>query len=118
MAFKLNKAGCEHAAAMIRQGLEVEHETGNWNEVRPTSDEEARYLDTHDIEEYGLWFLGINTDIEANSKEHYVYPYGDFNVVQKSGLIAAEQQAKKDHSDEIANAARTLLELLNQKKPR
>jgi len=116
MAIKINKAGYDHAVEIIKDGLEVEHDTSNWNEVKPDVDEMARFLNTHSLDEYGLWFLGINTDADQNSKDKYVYPYGDFSVLHKSGLIAAEQESGNKHHHEIKSAAQKLLGMLNHTK--
>lgn len=110
MSVKLNKAALDHAESMIKNGLEVEHDSGNWNEVKPTPDEHVRFLNTHSLDEYGLWFLGINSDADQNSKDKYLYPYGDFSVLHKSALVAIEQQAAKDH--EIKVAVQKLLSLI------
>lgn len=112
MSIKLNKAAFDHAAEIIKDGLEVEHDTSNWNEVKPTVDEQARYLNTHSLDEYGLWFLGINSDADQNSKDKFVYPYGDFSVLHKSALIVAEQQATQAHAHEIKSAAQKLLAMI------
>ncbi len=116
MSIKINKAAYDHAAELIKGGLEVEHSATNWDEVKPDADEMARYLNTHSLEEYGLWFLGIDTDADEQSKDKFVYPYGDFNVVQKSGLIVAEQQATHNKAYEVKSAAQRLLDMLNNKK--
>jgi len=109
MAIKLHKEGYEHAEEMVRLGVEVDHFSDNWDEVKPTVDDELNYIDCHTLDEYGLWYLGVDTNIPSDNRAKYVYPYGDFNVVQESALIVAEQEAKKNNHDEIAVAARELL---------
>ncbi|MBY0109589.1 MAG: hypothetical protein K2X90_00560 [Candidatus Babeliaceae bacterium] len=116
MTIKINKEGYEHALEIIKNGLEVEHETSNWKEIKPDVNEMAQFLNTHSLKEYGLWFLGIDTDADQNSKDKYVYPYGDFSVLHKSGLIAAEQEAGNKHNHEIKSAAQKLLAMINQNK--
>lgn len=112
MSVKLNKAGFDHAMEIIKNGLEVEHDSGNWNEVKPTRDEQVRYLDTHSDEEYGLWFLGIDEEKKSDDISKYVFPFGDFSVLHKSALVAAEQQSA--HVPEIKQAAQKLLGMINQ----
>ncbi len=116
MTIKINKEGYEHALKIIKNGLEVEHDTSNWKEVKPDVDEMARFLNTHSLEEYGLWFLGINTDADQNSKDKFVYTYGDFSVLHKSCLIAIEQESGNKHHHEIKSAAQKLLAMINNKK--
>lgn len=109
MSIKLHKAGYEQAETMIRKGLEVDTISNNWEEVKPTVDDELGYLEGHSLDEYGLWFLGIDTEKPADNRAKFVYPFGDFYVVQESALIVAEEQAKKMHHDEIVQAAHNLL---------
>jgi len=116
MAIKLHKEGYEHAEEMIMLGVEVDHIPNNWAEVKPTVDDELNYIDSHSRDEYGLWYLGIDTSIPSDNRDKFVYPYGDFNVVQKSALIVAEEQAKKNNHDEIAVAARALLKMVANNK--
>jgi len=116
MAIKLHKAGYEHAEDMIREGVEVEHGSNDWEEVKPNADDELNYLDSHSLDEYGLWFLGIDTSLPAENSSKFVYPFGDFNVVQECALIVAEEQAKKNHHDDIAVAARELLKKIAHTK--
>lgn len=115
MPIKLNKPGYDHAMQIIKNGLEVEHDVGNWEAVKATPDEVARYLNTHTLEEYGFWFLGIDTDADPESKNKYVFPYGDLSVLHKSALIVAEQQATNKHLHEIKSAAQNLLAMIQKK---
>lgn len=115
MSIKLNKAGYDHAAALIKHGFEVEHDVHNWDEVKPDRDDKSKYINTHDLDEYGLWFLGIDTNADQKSIDKYCYPYGDFNVVQKSGILAAEKEAAKHNHAEIHKAAQELLAHMKKK---
>ena len=115
MAVKLHKAGFDHAMAIIQDGLEVEHDSNNWEAVKPTRDEMDHYFNTHTLDEYGLWFLGIDTDADPKSSDKFKYPYGDFSVLHKSGLVAIEKDATMTNNHEIKTAAQKLLQLLNQK---
>ncbi len=115
MAIKLNKAAYDHAVEIIKKGLEVEHDTNNWTDVNPSRDEKIKFLNTHSLEEYGLWFLGIDTDIKEDDSSKFIYPIGDFSVLHKSGLLTAEQQATQKHHHEIKSAAQKLLEMINKK---
>ena len=31
----------------------------------------------HGWREYGLWYLGIDTELDDETKGHYKFPYGD-----------------------------------------
>lgn len=116
MSVTLNKAGYEKALSLIKGGLEVNHDRGNWKAVEPTKDEITRFLDTHTLDEYGLWFLGIDTGIEKNNPARYVYPYGDLQIVHMSAVMAAQAQAQQHGHHDIKEAAHGLLRLLENKK--
>ncbi len=117
MAIKLHKPGYEKAETMIRKGVEVNTISNNWHEVKPDADDALHYLKAHSLDEYGLWFLGIDTAKPANDSTKFVYPYGDFEIVQQSGIMAAEEQAKKSGNTEIAAAAHELLKkIIHSKK--
>lgn len=113
MAVILNKKAFEHAKHLISSG-EVQHDAANWESVKATLDEEVRYLNTHTMEEYGLWFLGINTGIAETSRHRYEFPYGDFSIVHRSGLEAIVRRAAQNGHKEIEAAAKQLLELIKQ----
>lgn len=113
MAIQLNQAAYNHAAALIKNGLEVEHDTNNWAEAKPTENDIIRYLDTHDLADYGNWFLGINTDADPKDKSKYLYPTGDLDIIHKGALAMSEKEAAQRNNAEIQNAAKKLLELIN-----
>lgn len=113
MAIKLNQSGYDRAVEIIKNGLEVENDTNNWDEVKPTPDEDLHFIQTHSLEEYGEWFLGIDTDPELkDNRRKYVYPHGDFNVLQKSALLNSEKQAKQKNDTEVVAAIGRLLAMI------
>lgn len=118
MAIKLHHKGFAHAQMLIK-AHEVEHDEDGtrWHdEDAPTQDEFVRYLNTHTIEEFGLWFLGVNTEIPRENKEHYVFPHGDLSEVHRCAVIEAEKQARSQNLPEIADAAKKLLAMINTSK--
>lgn len=112
MSIELNKSGYERAITIIKDELEVEHDSNNWDEVAPTEDEVIRYLNAHSLAEYGSWFLGVDTDADANDKSKFVYPFGDFSVLHKSALLRIQKDAEQHHHSEIAAAVKRLLEMI------
>jgi hypothetical protein len=113
---KLNLAGYDHAEYLIKNGLEIEYDTHNWEAVKPTRTELVEFLDAHTLEEYGTWFLGINTDADPQSTNKYVYPFGDLKVIHQSALILTAQEAKKNGDTEIFDAAEKLLKMIKSNK--
>ena len=116
MAIILNQAAYTHANTIIQNGLEVEHDTNNWDAVKPTEDEVIRYLNNHTLAEYGNWFLAINTDADQKDKLKYLYPFGDLKVLHKSALITIEKEAESQHHHDIKKAAKRLLDLIDARK--
>lgn len=113
MAIRLNQEAYNQAVSIIKNGLEVEHDSNNWQEVKPTEDEVIHYLDTHSLKDYGRWFLGINSEADPNDKSKYLYPVGDLKVVHKSALLLAEKESARSNHAEIRGAVRKLLEMID-----
>ncbi len=114
MAIKLNEKAIAHAEKLIK-AHEFEYNHVPWSEANPTSSQTVRYLNTHDLEEYGEWFLGVDTDnAKVESKERYIYPVGDFSEIQRSALKLAAENAKKQNHQEVAQAAQRLLDLIEK----
>lgn len=111
MAITLNSMAVEQAERLIQEG-EVESFDAQWSEEKPTDDEVDYFIDNHFIEEYGLWFLGKNSEYSDTVKEHYEYPYGDLKEVQRCALIDTIERAEKKGHHEIVQAAKKLLEMI------
>jgi hypothetical protein len=114
MAINLNKAGLEQAERLIK-AREIEDFDTNWEAEKPTADEVNHYLNAHYVTEYGMWFLGINTDFSKDVKEHYEYPYGDLKTVQRCALADTIARAEKAGHKEIVQVAKKLLEMVDSK---
>lgn len=105
---KLNQKAFEHAQSLIRSG-KVNKES-DWSQAQPAPEDENTFLQKHDWDRYGEWYLAINPDESEETKAHFSYPIGDFDVAHRSALIAARERAGKDNDLVIANAADELLE--------
>ena len=55
--------------------------------------------------EYGKWHLGIDDSEPDDTKERYKFPYGDFELVHRCGLLAAESRAGQYKHTSIEAAA-------------
>lgn len=113
MTITLNRAGYEHAEQLIRRGRVSRDELDDWSEAAPDADRENTYLDRNGFEAYAEWFLGVREDESEETKGRYAFPYGDFTRVHRSALIAAEIRAAQNDYDEVAKAARRLLDLID-----
>ena len=106
----VNQKAVDYLKGMIQQG-NVDKE-GAWGDNEPTTESENAFLADHTHAEYGNWFLAENTDANADTKERYEFPVGNFKMVFRSGLIAAEQRAGQYKHEEIKAAARMLLDMV------
>ena|SRR5579871_4584308 len=115
MAIVLNKAALDRAKYLLKAG-EVTSFDSDWNEEKPTPTEVEEYLEAHDMEEYGEWFLGKNDEFDSEVKEHYDYPYGDLKEVQRCALVHSHAQAEQRGDKEIMHAIEGLINLIDEKK--
>ncbi|OQA35964.1 MAG: hypothetical protein BWY54_00303 [Candidatus Dependentiae bacterium ADurb.Bin331] len=115
MAIKIHKSGLENAMRLINAG-EVETFDADWNEEKPTLEELVYFINHHDMSEYGRWFLGIDDKFPVDTKEHYVFPYGDLKTVQKCALVNTLNEAQKSNHQEIAHTANQLIQMIDKKK--
>ena len=113
MTVQLNHDAVSLAKDLIHQGKVVHDERDDWSEHAPTADEQNAYLDKHGWDEYGLWFLGIDTEKGEETKGRYEFPYGDFRRVHRCGVISAESRAAQYDHDDIAKALAELHELID-----
>lgn len=113
VAIHLNKKALEQAERLIKAG-EIETFDSSWEEEKPTVNEVNDYLDSHYMDEYGMWYLGINPQISKDVKEHYDYPYGDLKTVQRCALVDTIKRAEKAGHKDIAQVAKRLLEMVDK----
>lgn len=116
MNVKLNKTAFDHAVELIKNKLEVEHDKNGWDNAKPTDNDQVRFLDTHSLQEYGNWFLGIDSDADEKNPGKYLYPFGDLQVIHVSALLDSKKQAEKHGHHEIIKAINQLLELIEKYK--
>jgi hypothetical protein len=108
MTVKLNRRALEHARSLIEKGQTALDERDDWSEHAPTAERENEYLDKHGWEEYGRWYLGIDTEQNEETKGRYKFPYGDFRRVHRCGVISAESRAAQQDYDDITEAVADL----------
>ena len=114
MAIKFHKAGFDNAVRLI-QAKQATSFDANWEEEKPTKDEIVHFINAHYMSEYGLWFLGTDSNFPEDAREHYVYPYGDLKLVQRCALVDTLKKSEQNKDSEITNAAKRLLEMLDKK---
>lgn len=116
MDVKLNQAAFDRAKQLIEKGRVVADERDAWSEHQPSTDAENRFIEEHGRREYGLWYLGRDTEAGPETKQHYKFPYGDFTDVHRCGVLSAESRAAQRGYDDIANAAAHLHGMLEGSK--
>ena len=114
MSIELNQPALRHARALIREGKIVRDGQGDWSEAQPTPDEENGFIERDGWTEYAHWHMGIDKGQNRETKEAYSFPFGDFRKVHRSGIIAGESRAAQFHHDEIRDALKKLLELIDR----
>ncbi len=114
MAVKLNQTGLRHARSLVRDGKVVRDERDAWSEDAPSAEDENDFIDKHGWGEYSKWHLGVDDDMDRDTKGHYSFPYGDFAEVHRCGVISAESRAGQFDHDDIRDEAKKLLELIDE----
>ena len=105
LAVKLNERAFEHAKQSVQKGSCVSDDKDKWSEQQPSAEEENKYIEKNGIEEYGKWYLGIDTDENKDNKGRYKFPYGDFKRVHRCGVLSAESRAGQYKHFDIEKAA-------------
>ena len=114
MAVKLNNRAYEYAQELVKQGRAVYDERDDWSEHQPTAAQENKFIEEHGFAEYGKWYLGINDEMDEDTKGHYEFPYGDFEKVHRCGVLAAESRAGQYKHFDIENAAAHLHGMIDE----
>jgi hypothetical protein len=114
MTVKLHRSAYSHARRLVEQGKVVRDERDDWSEHAPSTDEQNRYLDKHGFDEYGEWFLGVDDEKSEGTKGEFSFPFGDFSKVHRCAVISLESRAAQNDHDDIAKAAKSLLELIDK----
>ena len=114
MAVKLNQTGLRHARSLVRDGKVVRDERDAWSEDAPSARDENDFIEKHGWGEYSKWHLGVDDDMDRDTKGHYKFPYGDFAKVHRCAVISAESRAGQFDHDDIRDDAKKLLELIDE----
>lgn len=113
MTTRLNRAALDHARELIGKSRIVRDERDGWSEHAPSADDENAFIDKHGWAEFALWHLGEDPDASEETKQRYTFPYGDFARLHRCAVISLESRAAQNDHDEIARAAKRLLDELD-----
>jgi len=110
---KKNAKGIAHANSLIASGDVIRPES--WK--RPTAEMENAYIEENGYDKYALWFLGVDPELDKDTKGHYGYIYtSDFKTVDRRGLSAIRQYAAQNNMTSIYAAAGKMIEAIDGKE--
>lgn len=113
MAVKLNRDALAHARSLIKDGKVVRDERDDWSEHAPSADDENDFIKKEGWAAFAEWHLGEDPDESEETKGRFTFPYGDFSKVHRCAVISLESRAAQYDHDDIAKAAKGLLELID-----
>jgi hypothetical protein len=113
MATKLNKKALDHARSLVKSGKVVRDTRDDWSEHAPSADEENAFIKKHGFSEFSKWHLGVDADESEGTKGSVSFPFGDFKKIHRCAVVSLESRAAQYHHDEIAKAAKDLLEKID-----
>ena len=108
---KLNSKGYDNALALVKAD-KVDRDS-SWSFTAADGNE---LLGDEDWENYGKWFLGIDSEADRETKGYYGYPYGKDGKVYRKALIATRQYAGRFNLTDIFDAAGKLLDIIDEEK--
>jgi len=113
---KVNMLAVEHAKKLIETGHAVMDSHGDWAQHQPSAEDKNEFIRRRGFGEYEQWHLGIDERRAANTKARYKFPYGDFENVHRSALLAVKSRAHQYGYADIESAAVQLLEMIHSEK--
>ena len=113
MTISLNRDALTHAEKLIERGDVVRDERDDWSEHAPSADDENRMIDRDGWNDYAEWYLGIDRSESDETKGRFSFPMGDFRKIHRCAIISLESRAAQHDHDEIARAAKRLLETID-----
>ena len=110
MTVKLNKKALGNARKLLKGGDVVRDSRDDWSEHAPSADDENRFIDKNGWDEFALWHLGVDEEANEETKKRYSFPFGDFKKLHRCAVISLESRAAQNDHDDIAKAAKQLLD--------
>lgn len=108
----LNQKGASHAARLIKEG--AVSQSGKWS--GPSAEKENAYISREGWAAYGTWFMGVDNEVDADTKGHYKYPFSDdFKTVSLNGIRAIRVRSAQNDETEIFDAAGRLMDAARAK---
>jgi hypothetical protein len=111
-SYRVNEAGVAKAREMIDARQYVLN--SDWQVSQPSAEQQNRFLQNHDWDDYASWHLGLTEGAPEETKARYAFVFGDFRRVHRTGLIACVYRASEWRHKEIELAAHDLLQRLDR----
>jgi hypothetical protein len=113
VAVKLNRKALTHARKLIEDGKVERDVRDDWSEHAPSTDDENTFIDKHGFADFAEWHLGSDDEKSDSTKGSVSFPFGDFKKVHRCAVISVESRAAQYGHDDIRDAAKKLLELMD-----
>lgn len=110
MATKLNPSGRTHALQLIADG-KID-DSSAWDFT--AADEDKILGDPPDWSAYRQWFMGQDTEADAETKAAWKYPFGKDGKVYRAALRAIRTRAAQNNETEISDAARECMDKMDE----
>ena len=114
--YTLNKRAVAHARELIDKRQYVLD--SDWGDAQPKAEDENRFLESHEWDDYAAWHLGLTKGATDETKGRYAFVFGDFRRIHRTGIIACHFRAAEWRHKEIELAAHELLQYLDDKAPK
>ena len=112
-SYTLNDAAMAHARKLIAGRQYVLR--SDWGEVQPSAEDENRFLERNDWDDYAAWHLGLTDEANDETKARHAFVFGDFRRIHRSAIIACHFRAAEWRHKAIELAAHELLQLLDDR---
>jgi hypothetical protein len=113
MTISLNRDALKHAEKLIANGDVVRDERDDWSEHAPAAADENSLIERAGWKDYAVWHLGVDRSENDETKGRFSFPMGDFRKIHRCAIISLESRAAQYDHDEIARAAKRLLEKID-----
>ena len=112
-SYTLNDAAMAHARKLIAGRQYVLR--SDWGEVQPSAEDENRFLERNNWDDYAAWHLGLTDGANDETKARHAFVFGDFRRIHRSAIIACHFRAAEWRHKEVELAAHELLQYLDAK---
>jgi HK97 family phage major capsid protein len=108
----LNSSGASHASSLVASGKISDDKS--WS--APSAAASDAYIAKHSMGEYGKWFMGVDAEMDKDTKGHYAYPFSNgFEKVSLRGLRAIISRAGQSGAKAIEEKAKSLYDEAKKK---